>query len=239
MINISIADDNTNLVDLIFKEIVRKNGNFRLADYTYDGKNTLNSILQYHPDVIILDLQMPKLDGISIIKYLSSIKKEYSPYIIVISSIQEYINKIYNTKEVYAIIDKGVGFTRISNNINMYLNEINKEINDNQIYEKIRNELKKFNINTSNKGTDYLIDSILLSYNKEDLNLCNDIYPILSKKYQVNPMNIKWNLEKNIKSMKRYTDNEIITKYFHIDSRSNLTIKTVIKTITNNIKKHF
>lgn len=210
MINILIADDNTNLVDLIFKEIVRKNGNFRLADYTYDGKNTLNSILQYHPDVIILDLQMPKLDGISIIKYLSSIKKEYSPYIIVISSIQEYINKIYNTKEVYAIIDKGVGFTRISNNIN-----------------------------TSNKGTDYLIDSILLSYNKEDLNLCNDIYPILSKKYQVNPMNIKWNLEKNIKSMKRYTDNEIITKYFHIDSRSNLTIKTVIKTITNNIKKHF
>lgn len=98
MINILIADDNTNLVDLIFKEIVRKNGNFRLADYTYDGKNTLNSILQYHPDVIILDLQMPKLDGISIIKYLSSIKKEYSPYIIVISSIQEYINKIYNTK---------------------------------------------------------------------------------------------------------------------------------------------
>lgn len=38
MINILIADDNTNLVDLIFKEIVRKNGNFRLADYTYDGK---------------------------------------------------------------------------------------------------------------------------------------------------------------------------------------------------------
>ena len=49
-------------------------------------------------------------------------------------------------------------------------------------------------------------------------------------------MNIKWNLEKNIKSIKRYTSNEIINKYFHIDSKSNLTIKTVIKTITNNIK---
>ena len=68
------------------------------------------------------------------------------------------------------------------------------------------------------------------------MNLCNDIYPILSKKYHVKPMNIKWNLEKNIKSIKRYTSNEIINKYFHIDSKSNLTIKTVIKTITNNIK---
>lgn len=236
MINILIADDNTNLISLIFKDIIRKNQDFRLTDYTCDGKNTLNSILQYHPDVIILDLHMPKLDGISIIKYLSSVKREYSPYIIVVSGIKEYINKIYNNKEVYAIIDKGVGFTRISNSLNMYLNEINKEITDKQIYEKVKNELKKFNINISTKGTTYLIDSILLSYNKEDLNLCNDIYPILSKKYHVKPMNIKWNLEKNIKSMKRYTSNEIINKYFHIDSRSNLTIKTVIKTITNNIR---
>lgn len=238
MINILIADDNSNLVELIFKEIVRKNNKFRLTDYTYDGENTLNSILQYYPDVIILDLQMPKLDGMSIISYLSSIKKDYFPYIIVISSVQEYINKIYNNKDVYAIIDKGNGFTKISNSINIYLNEIDNQINNKKVYNKIKNELIKFNLNFSNKGTDYLINSILLSYNKENLNLCKDIYPILSKKYHVKPMNIKWNLEKNIKSMKRYTNNEIITKYFNIDSKSNLTIKTVIKTIANNIRKN-
>ena len=46
MINILIADDNANLISLIFKDIIRKNQDFRLTDYTCDGKNTLNSILQ-------------------------------------------------------------------------------------------------------------------------------------------------------------------------------------------------
>ena len=41
MINILIADDNSNFVKLIFKEIVRKNKKFRLDDYTKDGVNTL------------------------------------------------------------------------------------------------------------------------------------------------------------------------------------------------------
>lgn len=68
MINILIADDNNKLVELIFKSIIRKNNEYRLMDYTYDGENTLKSILKYNPDVILLDINMPKIDGISIIK---------------------------------------------------------------------------------------------------------------------------------------------------------------------------
>lgn len=236
MINILIADDNHDLLELIFKEIVRKNNKFRLTDYACDGEDTLNSILEYLPDVIILDLQMPKKDGISIINYISSIKEYYSPYIIVISSVQEYMNKIYNNKEVYAIIDKGNGFQKVSENINKHLEEIEQEINNRELYQRIKRELEKFNLNVSNKGTDYLIDAILFAYDKVNLNLTKDIFPILSKKYQVAPMNIKWDMEKNIKSMKRYTESGIIKEYFHISSKSNLTIKTVIKTIVNNIK---
>lgn len=45
MINILISDDNNDLVELIFKEIFRKNKNFRLSDYTYDGESTFDSII--------------------------------------------------------------------------------------------------------------------------------------------------------------------------------------------------
>lgn len=236
MLNILIADNDISLVELIFKEIVRKNNEFRLADYTYDGPDTLHSILQYHPDVIILNLQIPKLNGMSIIGYISSIKEEYSPYFITISNNEEYLDKINDNKDIYSIIDKRKGTIHILDNIKIYLKKIYKEINNRDVYNKIKNELKKFKLNISNKGTDYLIDSILLSYNKEDLNLTKDIYPVLSEKYKVTPMNIKWNMEKNIKSMRRYTDNDVITKYFCIDSKSNLTIKTVIKTVAENIE---
>jgi len=228
MIDILISSDNKNLVELIFKEIIRKNNQFRLSDYTNNREDTLESILQYHPDVIIIDLQMLKIEDIS------SIKNVYSPYIIAISYIQE--KHMSNSKIFYAIIDKEQGFTEILNSINKYLTQICKEKNNKKICYKIKKELKKFNINISSKGTNYLIDSILLSYDKDELNLTRDVYPVLSEKYKVKPMNIKWNMEKNVKSMRRYTENDIIEKYFYIDSTSNLTIKTVVKTISDNIK---
>lgn len=94
MINILISDDNNDLVELIFKEIFRKNKNFRLSDYTYDGESTFDSIIKYQPDVIILDIQMPKKSGVEIIEQLNLINNKYKPYIIVISSYQELIDKI-------------------------------------------------------------------------------------------------------------------------------------------------
>lgn len=235
MLNILIADDNINLVELIFKQIIRKKKRFRLSDYNDNGKEALDSILKYHPDVIILNLEKFKINSRVIINYISVIKDEYFPYIIIISDDSGYINKIKNEKTFFININEDV--TKILNKINIYLEQIYKEINKEQIYKKIKDELRKFKLNLSNKGTDYLVDSILLSYNKKNLNLTKDIYPVLSQKYDVTPMNIKWSMEKNIKSMRRYTENEIIENYFHIDSKSNLTIKTVIKTITENIEK--
>lgn len=237
MLNILIADDNSNLVELIFKQIIRKKNKTRLADYTDNGREALDSILKYHPDVIILNLEKSEINSRIITNYLSVIKNEYFPYIIIISNSSEYTNKIKGNNIYFININEEV--TKILDKINIYLEQIHKEINNKQIHKKIKNELKKFKLNISNKGTDYLVDSILLSYNKENINLTKDIYPVLSKKYDVTPMNIKWNMEKNIKSMKRYTSNDVIEKYFYIDSRSNLTIKTVIKTITENIEKNF
>lgn len=235
MLNILIADDNSNLVELIFKKIIRKKKKIRLADYTNNGKDTLDSILKYHPDVIILNLKNSEINNRIITNYLSFIKDDYFPHIIIISNFSEYINKIKNNNIYYINIDEEV--TKILSKIKIYLEQIYKEINNEQIHKKIKNELKKFKLNICNKGTDYLVDSILLSYNKENINLTKDIYPVLSKKYDVTPMNIKWSMEKNIKSMRRYTENDIIENYFHIDSNSNLTIKTVIKTIIENIEK--
>ena len=237
MINILIADDNKDLVELIFKDIIRKNSKFRLTDYTYDGKNALDSIMKYYPDVILLDLKMSKIDGISIIEAIDMVRDKYSPYIIVISGVQEYIKKVYKNKNIYAIINKGNGFSNISHDVNLYLERIDKEINNQKIYKRIKEELKKFNFNNANKGTDYIVDTILLLYDKEEINLSKDIFPILSKKYNVNPINIKWNMEKNFKSMLRYTENNIIKDYFNIEKTTDLTIKNAIKTIVNNLKK--
>ena len=236
MINILIADDNNKLVELIFKSIIRKNNEYRLMDYTYDGENTLKSILKYNPDVILLDINMPKIDGISIIKKIISEEKKKIPYIIIITAFKDKINFFRNNKNIYGIIDKGSGFSNLITEINRYLNNICKELEEENTEYKTKQELANFEFNFSNLGTTYLIDTIKYALEKEKINLEGDIYLKLARKYKVKVMNIKWNIEKSIKSMKRYTDNKTIEKYFNIDNINNLTIKNFITTVSNKIR---
>lgn len=236
MINILIADDNNKLVELIFKSIIRKNNEYRLMDYTYDGENTLKSILKYNPDVILLDINMPKIDGISIIKKIISEEKKKIPYIIIITAFKDKINFFRNNKNIYGIIDKGSGFSNLITEINRYLNNICKELEEENTEYKTKQELANFEFNSSNLGTTYLIDTIKYALEKEKINLEGDIYLKLARKYKVKVMNIKWNIEKSIKSMKRYTDNKTIEKYFNIDNINNLTIKNFITTVSNKIR---
>lgn len=236
MINILSADDNNKLVELIFKSIIRKNNEYRLMDYTYDGENTLKSILKYNPDVILLDINMPKIDGISIIKKIISEEKKKIPYIIIITAFKDKINFFRNNKNIYGIIDKGSGFSNLITEINRYLNNICKELEEENTEYKTKQELANFEFNFSNLGTTYLIDTIKYALEKEKINLEGDIYLKLVRKYKVKVMNIKWNIEKSIKSMKRYTDNKTIEKYFNIDNINNLTIKNFITTVSNKIR---
>lgn len=236
MINILIADDNNKLVELIFKSIIRKNNEYRLMDYTFDGENALKSILKYNPDVILLDINMPKIDGLSIIKKIISEKKKKIPYIIIITAFKDKINFFMNNKNIYGIIDKGSGFSNLITEINRYLNNICNELKEENAENKTKQELANFEFNFSNLGTIYLIDTINYALEKEKINLEGDIYLKVAKKYKVTVMNIKWNIEKSIKSMKRYTDNKIIEKYFNIDNINNLTIKNFITIVSNKIR---
>jgi two-component system, OmpR family, alkaline phosphatase synthesis response regulator PhoP len=46
-----------------------EDGGFEVL-YTSDGKTGLDMVLRQHPDLILLDLILPKLDGVSFIKEL-------------------------------------------------------------------------------------------------------------------------------------------------------------------------
>lgn len=57
---ILIIDDEKDFVDLI-KVILEKNG--YIVSFAYDGEEGLNKILTEVPDLVILDLNIPKING--------------------------------------------------------------------------------------------------------------------------------------------------------------------------------
>ena len=77
---------------------------------------------------------------------------------------------------------------------------------------------RKLGFNVSSKGTKFIIFSVLYLY-ENNIDECNldEIFEILSKKYNIAEKNIKWNIENSLKAMKRYSNPElfhtIFTKY--------------------------
>lgn len=64
---ILIVDDNVDAVELLEKRL-RSEG-YNTAD-AYDGEEGLKKVVEYNPDLIILDVMMPKLDGYEVCKRL-------------------------------------------------------------------------------------------------------------------------------------------------------------------------
>ncbi|MFX1311420.1 MAG: chemotaxis-specific protein-glutamate methyltransferase CheB [Promethearchaeota archaeon] len=55
----------------IIKDMISSNKNIKIVDIARNGREAIQKIGKHNPDVIILDLIMPEIDGISVLKFLS------------------------------------------------------------------------------------------------------------------------------------------------------------------------
>ena len=112
MTKILIVDDEINIVNVL-REYAEYNG-FQV-DCAYNGLEALDKIEQQNYDCVLLDIMMPKLDGIETIKALKEIKN--TPVIMISAKTQEedrllgfelgvddYITKPFSPREVIARI---------------------------------------------------------------------------------------------------------------------------------------
>ena len=83
-ISVLIADDNEDLAKELSSYIGAK-PNMTVTAIATDGEEAYTLISQTRPDVIILDLVMPKLDGIGVLKRMQTLTFDKKPKIIVYS----------------------------------------------------------------------------------------------------------------------------------------------------------
>ncbi len=82
MIKILIADDDSDVLAVMSKRIVREGYTVITAS---DGGEALEKIKKESPDVILLDLMMPQMDGFEVLKNIrkNSTLKKWQPVIII------------------------------------------------------------------------------------------------------------------------------------------------------------
>lgn len=201
-LNVAIADDNERMLRLL-ENIIESDEELNVIGVAKDGEEAYDVIKTKEPDVVLLDIVMPKLDGLGVLDRVNndkSIKKH--PTFIMISAIgQEKITEdAFNLGADYYIMkpfDNDMVLNRIKRvknttpaqvvsgrKVNAY--EKAETLNERNLEADVTEIIHEIGVPAHIKGYQYLRDAIVMSVN--DMEMLNSItkilYPTIAKKYQ-------------------------------------------------------
>ncbi len=91
MAKIMIADD-SDAIRLVLKDILSI-GKHEIVSEAADGEEAINFYQEHNPDILLLDLAMPKKDGLTVVKQVMQIDRNAKIILITASDDQKVINQ--------------------------------------------------------------------------------------------------------------------------------------------------
>lgn len=193
----AIADDNDRMLQLV-GDVLLTDNDVELVGKAHNGEELLKDIKVNEPDVVLLDIIMPKLDGLAVMEKVNedrSIKKK--PYFIVVSAVgQEGITEdAFNLGANYYILkpfDNNTLLNRIKyvkSNMGRHPASANVKKTQEDLSVTLENDvteiIHEIGVPAHIKGYQYLRDSIIMVI--KDMEMLNCItkilYPTIAKKY--------------------------------------------------------
>lgn len=89
-VKIIIADDHSMIREGL-KQLLELEGTIRVIGEAGDGKECLNLIEQLHPDVVLLDINMPVMSGLQVLEKLRTYDRKQKVLILTIHDEVEYL----------------------------------------------------------------------------------------------------------------------------------------------------
>lgn len=196
-LNVAIADDN-DLMRQLLDTIVQSDEELSVVGTAKDGEEAYQMIKEKEPDVVLLDIVMPKMDGLGVLDKVqrdTSIKK--TPNFIMVSA----VNQPQVTEDAFALgedyfimkpFDKDTIIQRIKKTRRTrafvepgFYQKKTKEHTEAALEADVTNIIHEIGVPAHIKGYQYLRDAIVMSV--QDIEMLNSItkvlYPTIAKKY--------------------------------------------------------
>lgn len=201
-IKLLIADDNKEFCELV-KEFLENEEDMHVLDVAHDGLEVLEKIDIHHPDVIILDLIMPNLDGLGVIEKLE--ENPDKPKIVVLSAVgqDKITQKAINSGADYYIVkpfDLNILVDRVrsltdDNSSKKLVSSKKLSPNDKRIdlEMEITNIIHEIGVPAHIKGYFYIREAIYMVINNVELlsAVTKELYPTIAKKYNTTPSRVE------------------------------------------------
>lgn len=233
---VMIAEDNKNLIGY-YECIFSRDTNVKIMGYATDGESALKMYNRIKPDILFLDLNLPKKNGLELINDLSNYEKENRKCnIVVITGDDSLRNELFNTRKVYRIIPKPADIEILYNTVTEMETELLMENFPEKKLIEILNSLK---LNPYSKSSQLLIDIVKMCYLDPDLlDNMKKIYYIIAKQNSCLPQKIQARLRSCVDTANRLSNNKMFNSLFLLNNNNELVSpKQFVIRIVNYLKK--
>ena len=206
-LNVAIADDNEITRELL-GEIVSSDEELQLIGTAKDGVEACHLIKEKEPDVVLLDIVMPKLDGLGV---LDKIREDQTlknrPAFLMVSAVsnERITEDVFSRGADYYIMkpfDNGIILDRIKTVIRR---KNAKETRKPEVFDKnelcsvqnleedVTEIIHEVGVPAHIKGYQYLREAIIMCVNNMDMlnSITKILYPGIAKKFQTTPSRVE------------------------------------------------
>ncbi len=209
-ISILVADDNREFCDILY-DYLKQQEDFEVVGFAKDGLEALDLLVEKKPDILILDIIMPHLDGLGVLERLNGMVLEKEPRIIILSAVGQdkitqkaielgadyYVVKPFDFEIFTKRLRQISGMPIAKKTSKEYIN-IPKESNSNvdsakSMEAKITNIIHEIGVPAHIKGYLYLREAITMVIDDIELlgAVTKELYPNIALKYNTTPSRVE------------------------------------------------
>ncbi|MCD8510110.1 MAG: sporulation transcription factor Spo0A [Bacillus sp. (in: Bacteria)] len=195
-VRVCIADDNRELV-MLLEDYINSQDDMEVVGKAFNGQECIELVEDKEPDVLILDIIMPHLDGLAVLEKLNARQLVKRPNIIMLTAFgqEDVTKKAVELGAAYYVLkpfdmDTLMNKIRdISGNSAVYIKppsaQLKRENKPMNLDASITSIIHEIGVPAHIKGYMYLREAITMVYNDIELlgSITKVLYPDIAKKY--------------------------------------------------------
>ncbi len=227
---ILIADENAQTRHATKEALARKG--YRNIDEACDGEDALIKINRYHPDIVIADLWLSKLDGIGLIRNVKGINfgADRAPTFIIASLVsnQNIFIEATNAGAALCLI-KPFDYSSLCEHIDTLYRSRNSALttqvkpNQDDMETQVTKVIHQIGVPAHIKGYQYLRTAILMTISDNDIinSVTKILYPSVAKKYSTTTSRVERAIRHAIEVAWDRGDVDTLNSYFGYTIQNN------------------
>ena len=214
-IKVLVADDNRDFATTLISYL-SKEDDMEVIEVAKDGNEAFEKIVATKPDIVLLDIIMPHLDGLGVLEKLNETDLEKRPMCIILSAVgqdkitqkaiglgaQYYIVKPFDIEVLVKRIKELKYFQPSQQKNNFISREIKAQYidispenkkNEENLEALVTNIIHEVGVPAHIKGYQYLREAIIMVVNNIDVinQITKQLYPEIAQRYGTTPSRVE------------------------------------------------